>query len=84
MRYPMTAPFPKALVRGILLLLTALFQWRAMSRMTEVMAARPQLPAPAPAGLLTAEAGAPSGQAVAISNQRLMSVVDRMERPTEN
>lgn len=64
----------------IAILLMPLLQWRAMSRMAEVSALRPTL-APPPAGpaLLPADPGA-SDQTVTLSNQRLMSVIDRIER----
>jgi tetratricopeptide (TPR) repeat protein len=62
------------------MLLMPLMQWRAINRMAETAALRPQLPAPMGQALLTAGSGAPSDQTVAQSNQRLMSVIDRMER----
>ena len=62
------------------MLFTALFQWRAINRMTDATALRPQLLAPTQQSLLTAGAGTPSGETVALSNQRLMSVIDRIER----
>jgi tetratricopeptide (TPR) repeat protein len=61
------------------MMLTALFQYRAMSRMAEIASGHPQLPAAAPHALLPAEAGLP-GKAVEVSNQRLLSVIDRLER----
>jgi tetratricopeptide (TPR) repeat protein len=68
-------------VAGLLaLLVTPLIQWRTMNRITEIAAMRPQLPAPAGPGLLPAEAGAQLEQTVNGSNQRLLSVIDRMER----
>ncbi|MEO5960376.1 MAG: tetratricopeptide repeat protein [Opitutaceae bacterium] len=66
---------------GLLAMLaTALFQWRAINRMTDVTGLRPQLAAPAHAGLLAGENAFASDQNVAVSNQRLLSVIDRMER----
>ena len=62
------------------LLVTPLIQWRTMNRITEIVALRPQLPAPGTPSLLPAEAGAPLEQTVNGSNQRLLSVLDRMER----
>lgn len=66
---------------GVLAMLAMpFFQWRAINRMVEVSALRPQLGLPAHPPLLSAEPAAPSDQAVAASNQRLLSVIDRMER----
>jgi tetratricopeptide (TPR) repeat protein len=62
------------------MLVMPMLQWRAINRMAETTALRPQLQAPMGQALLPAEAGAPSDQTVALSNQRLMSVIDRMER----
>jgi len=62
------------------MLFTALFQWRAMNRMAEITAPRALLAAPGPHGLIPAETGGPPGKAVELSNQRLMSVIDRLER----
>ena len=59
---------------------TALFQWRSLNRMADVTAQRPQLPASGALGLLAAEAGALTGQTVALSNQRLLSAIDRIEQ----
>lgn len=68
-------------VAGLLaLLVTPLIQWRTMNRITEIAAMRPQLAAPSAANLLPAEAGAQLEQTVNGSNQRLLSVIDRMER----
>ena len=61
------------------MLFTALFQWRAMSRMAEFSAVHGQLPAPGSQGLLPAEAGGPPGKAAELSNQRLLAVIDRLE-----
>lgn len=62
------------------MLFTTLFQWRSIGRIVEVTALRPQLPEPARLGLSPGENGAPSGEAVALSNQRLLSVIHRLER----
>lgn len=62
------------------MLVMPMLQWRAINRMAETTALRPQLQAPMGQVLLPAEASAPSDQTVALSNQRLMSVIDRMER----
>ena len=62
------------------MLLTALFQWRAVNRLTEVTAMRAQLPAPAPQALLSTDSGTPFDKTVAQSSQRLLSTIDRMER----
>jgi tetratricopeptide (TPR) repeat protein len=62
------------------MLFTTLFQWRSISRIAEVTALRLQLPDQARLGFSPDENGAPSGEAVALSNQRLLSVIHRMER----
>jgi tetratricopeptide (TPR) repeat protein len=62
------------------MLLTTLFQWRSISRIAEVTALRPPLPAQARLGFSPNENGAPLGEAVALSNQRLLSAIHRMER----
>jgi tetratricopeptide (TPR) repeat protein len=67
----------------IAVLLMPVLQWRTMSRMAEVATLRAgALPAAGAApALLGGEAvTAPAEQAVSVSNQRLMSVIDRMER----
>jgi tetratricopeptide (TPR) repeat protein len=63
-------------------LLMPFFQWRAINRMAEIAAVRPQLPAPSGAQALLPgnEANALSDQTVALSNQRLMSALERIER----
>jgi len=61
------------------MLYTALFQWRMTNRIAEVTAIRAQLPAPAEHGLATTDAGMPS-KTVELSNQRLMTVIERLER----
>jgi tetratricopeptide (TPR) repeat protein len=58
---------------------TGLLQWRGIKRMTQVTSQNQQLPVPSSSGWLTTGSG-PAGEAVALSNQRLMSVIDRMER----
>ncbi len=62
------------------ILFTALFQWRAMNRITEVLTPPSQWAAPTAPGLLAAEAGGPSGLAVGHSNQRMLAVIERMEQ----
>ncbi|MBL9189642.1 MAG: tetratricopeptide repeat protein [Opitutaceae bacterium] len=68
----------------IAVLLMPVLQWRTMSRMAEVASLRAaQLPPPgsgAPALMGGADLTAPAEQAVSVSNQRLMAVIDRMER----
>jgi tetratricopeptide (TPR) repeat protein len=59
---------------------TALFQWHALNRLGEISAQRPQLPGPGLPGLLPAETGALMGQTVALSNQRLLATIDRIEQ----
>ena len=62
------------------MLLTPLFQWRTLHRLTEITAAQPKYLGPGSPGLLTEGAVASSDQTVALSNQRLMSAIERMER----
>jgi hypothetical protein len=62
------------------MLFTALFQWRAINRMAEVVDLRLQLPAPPQQNLLPSEANELSGQTVALSNQRMLSAIDRIEQ----
>ncbi len=62
------------------MLFSTLFQWRAVSRLTEISMQRPQLPAPGASGTLLAEATASADQAVTLSNQRLLSTIERIER----
>ncbi|MDP3069439.1 MAG: tetratricopeptide repeat protein [Opitutaceae bacterium] len=68
----------------IAVLLMPVLQWRTMSRMAEVASLRAaQLPparSAAPALMGGADLTAPAEQAVSVSNQRLMAVIDRMER----
>ena len=61
------------------ILITPLFQWRTLNRMTEMVAPRPQLPPGAPQGLLP-EGNVAADQTVALSNQRLMTAIERVER----
>jgi tetratricopeptide (TPR) repeat protein len=56
---------------------TAVFQWRTMNRIAELVPARAQLFAGSSAGLLTA---GEMPKAVELSNQRLMSVIERLEK----
>ena len=62
------------------ILITPLLQWRAINRMAEIGAQRPQLAAPDHGGLLPAGMSASSDQTVTSSNQRLLSMIDRMEQ----
>lgn len=62
------------------MLLMPLFQWRAINRMAEAAAGRPQLTGGHPPSLPALEGGGPSDHTVTLSNQRLMSVIERMER----
>lgn len=62
----------------VVMLLTPYFQWRAVNSMTELAGQRAQSPA---YSLMAPEpTPAASDQTVALSNERLMSVVERMER----
>lgn len=61
----------------IAMLVTAVFQWRTMNRMTEAQM-RVQLPVSSQQGLLSGTGV--SGKIVELSNQRLMAVIDRLER----
>jgi tetratricopeptide (TPR) repeat protein len=68
---------------GLLAVLaTPFLQWRALNRFVEVNAQRLQLAGPAnhAAGLTLPAGSSPADQAVESSNQRLLSVIDRMER----
>ncbi|HRE82984.1 MAG TPA: hypothetical protein PLN52_18205 [Opitutaceae bacterium] len=64
----------------VAMLLTPIFQWRAIKRVVE----RPSLPAESPVALAPAlpsvNPAALSEQVVALSNQRLMTVIDRVEQ----
>ena len=60
----------------------AVIQWRTMNSMMDISQAvqtHIQMPAPSGQNLLAAGAGLP-GKAVEVSSQRLMSVIDRLER----
>lgn len=61
------------------MVLTAVFQWRAVNRMTELMPLRAQLTAGS-AGALLAPGSEVPGKVVELSNQRLMAVIERLER----
>lgn len=66
---------------GLLTMLaTALLQWRGIKRMAEITAQHTPLPAVAQQNWLTAGNNGPTSGVVALTNQRLMSVIDRMER----
>lgn len=68
---------------GVLtLLLVPFFQWRALNRVIDGVAARSSAPVPLPTANVPAlGAGAAAlDQAVELSNQRLMSVIDRVEQ----
>ncbi len=60
------------------MLLTTLFQWRAIVRIAEVGNLRPSLATSSRFGLLAENSSAP-GEAVTLSNQRLLAVIDRLE-----
>jgi tetratricopeptide (TPR) repeat protein len=63
------------------MLLTALFQYRAMNRMAEISVSHPQLTSSSGAqALLPADTAGLPTKAVEVSNQRLLSVIDRLER----
>lgn len=63
------------------LLGTAILQWRAATRLAQASAARGQLPAPAtPALLGNGNEEHLAGKTVEASNQRLLTVIDRLER----
>lgn len=57
---------------------TAFFQWRTVNQVAALIPLRAQLSAGGTAGLL--EAGNVPGGAIELSNQRLMSVIERLER----
>ena len=62
------------------MIFSALFQWRATRHMAEIVSRQPHSTAlAAPVGVLGTDPGLPTGQTVALSNQRLMSVIGRME-----
>ena len=55
-------------------------QWRAINRMAELAHLRPQLPGGQTAALLNGDSPALSEHAVTLSNQRLMTAIERIER----
>ena len=57
----------------------ALFQWRAINRIADAVDRNPRLPAPSEYAMLPGPTGLPASQALALSTQRLMSTIDRME-----
>ncbi|HET7536742.1 MAG TPA: tetratricopeptide repeat protein [Candidatus Didemnitutus sp.] len=62
------------------MLFSTLFQWRAVNRLTEISTVRPSLPASGASGALLAEAAASADRTVTLSNQRLLSTIERIER----
>jgi len=58
----------------------ARLQWRTIRRLTEAEEMRLQLPAPSQSNLTLTGPDAPSDQTVTLANQRMMSVITRMER----
>lgn len=60
------------------MLFMPLIQWRAINRMAEMNSGRAL--APAPQALLAAESDSLPGATISLSNQRLMSVIERMEK----
>jgi tetratricopeptide (TPR) repeat protein len=62
------------------MLVTTFFQWRSINRIAEVASLRPQLADSSRLGLLAGESAPPPGEAVMQSNQRLLSMVRRMEQ----
>ena len=69
-----------AVVGVITMFSTALLQWSGIKRMTAVTVEPQPLPLLGTQGWLAPGRTAPFGDAAALSNQRLMSVIDRMER----
>lgn len=66
---------------GLLALITmTVLQWRGNRRLAEYTAQMHFQPLPEPKALLPGAAGAPGGESVALANQRLVSMLDRMER----
>jgi len=65
----------------VALLATPFFQWRAIKRLADTSTHR-NLPLEGSTrlGLLPGDSAVPSDQAVVLSNQRLMTVIDRLER----
>jgi tetratricopeptide (TPR) repeat protein len=64
----------------IAIVVSPILQWRAINHLADVAATRPALPAPATPTLLPAESVAFPDQTVAVSNQRMQGMLDRMER----
>ena len=62
------------------MLFAAQFQWRAINRMAQVIDERPLLPYPTEHGLPLGETGSAAAQPLALSTQRLLSAIDRMEQ----
>jgi len=62
------------------MLFAAIFQWRAINRVAEVIDQRQMLPPASEYTLLPNSAALTTGQPVANSTQRLMSAIDRMEQ----
>jgi tetratricopeptide (TPR) repeat protein len=63
------------------MVLTALFQYRAMNRALGLATVPTVLPAGvAPAMLPLPDGGSAAGKSVTVSNQRLMSIIERLER----
>jgi tetratricopeptide (TPR) repeat protein len=62
------------------ILIAPLFQWRTLNRIAELTPPRPQLPPATSRGLLPEAATTAADQTVALSNQRLTSAIERMER----
>lgn len=60
------------------MLFAALCQWRAINRMAQIIDERPLLPYPTEYGM--GETGSSAGQPIALSTQRLLSAIDRMEQ----
>lgn len=65
----------------VAMLLMPVFQWRAMNRLVAANALRPQLGMSERPALMPGETAlSPADNTVALANQRLTSVIDRMER----
>jgi len=68
-------------IAGMLaMLFTAISQWRTMNRVAEITAWRPQLLAAPANSMLPAETDLAGGKVVELSNQRLMAVIERLEK----
>ena len=57
-----------------------ILQWRAVNRLSQVLAARPLLTAPLQPALLANESATLPDQAVTVSNQRVQAMIERMEK----